>query len=608
MSPVSTEKTTEATPPATAAGPQHLLDFSRLWAAIRRRRRVWLTFALLGMIGGGLLTVLMPPAPTAVTRILVVHEQDGPSDGGSLIRTDVALLDTTRIAAAALKSIGSTERPEEFVKTYEVVELTNNILEVSVEAPTGAEAARRAKALADAFIADHVGRIQQAAAAEAKALTDQRLQVQNELTEVNGQISGAEAQADAAADEAERNGEEGAPPLPNAANLDSLYARRAELTDQISQLTARAEEAGLGAPRVAAGTQIVDAPRPVRASLKITGATNAAVGFALGLVVGLTLAAVTGVIRDRPVLRKDIAENLGASVLAQLPARRRGLARFLPDRKAVAERKRVAATLVRLVRDGSSQVSVLELGAGKVAATLATDVATELAADRAVALVTDPADRIAQEELPTGTEHPVRVVGADDARPGTPGEARIGVGSVEPGTAWTDLPHLGSETLLVVRAGHAHTAWLHTVARQLADVGVPVVGVVLVDPDPRDRSDGTLWDGLHTALRGRVRHAHVNGVNGVSGANGSNGANGVNGKNGVAADLPTKRFAPVSATTPPSAQKPVPAPPPAAAPAAAPPATPVPADRAPSVHDLPTKRFAPVRPLDTDELHHRTQG
>lgn len=82
---------------------------------------------------------------------------------------------------------------------------------------------------------------------------------------------------------------------------------------------------------------------------------------------------------------------------------------------------------------------------------------------------------------------------------------RIGVGSVGPGTAWLDLPRLGKETVLVVRAGHASTAWLHTVSRQLADAGVDVIGVVLVHPDPRDRTDGTLWDGLHRALRGRVR-------------------------------------------------------------------------------------------------------
>ncbi|MER6870002.1 exopolysaccharide biosynthesis protein, partial [Amycolatopsis sp. NPDC000673] len=55
-----------------------------------------------------------------------------------------------------------------------------------------------------------------------------------------------------------------------------------------------------------------------------------------------------------------------------------------------------------------------------------------------------------------------------------------------------------------VRAGFANTQWLHTVARQLADCGVPILGVVLVDPDPKDRTDGTLWDGLHTALRGRA--------------------------------------------------------------------------------------------------------
>jgi Mrp family chromosome partitioning ATPase len=74
---------------------------------------------------------------------------------------------------------------------------------------------------------------------------------------------------------------------------------------------------------------------------------------------------------------------------------------------------------------------------------------------------------------------------------------------VAPGTAWTDLQYLGTRTVLVVRAGHGSAAWLHTVARQLADQRIEVIGVVLIDPDPRDRTDGTLWDGLHTALRGR---------------------------------------------------------------------------------------------------------
>jgi hypothetical protein len=66
--------------------------------------------------------------------------------------------------------------------------------------------------------------------------------------------------------------------------------------------------------------------------------------------------------------------------------------------------------------------------------------------------------------------------------------------------------------VLVVRAGHGSAAWLHTVARQLADQRIAVIGVVLIDPDPRDRTDGTLWDGPRTARRGHnERPARQNG-------------------------------------------------------------------------------------------------
>jgi capsular polysaccharide biosynthesis protein len=499
--------------PTETPQPQHLLDFARLWVAIRRGRRLWLALALVGLIGGGAVAVLMPPAPSATTRILVVHEEDSASDGGSLIRTDVAIMTTTRIAAAALDKLGvRDERPEEFLKKFQVVGLTNNILEVTVEGATSGDAVRRAKALADAFIADHVGRIQSAAKADAKAITDQRAQVQAELDQVNTQITGAEAA------QTESQNHDDAPP-PNAANLDSLYARRAELTSQVSQLTQQAQQAGLGAPRVAAGTQIVDSPRPAKVSRKVTAATNGGIGLVLGLVIGLAAAAVGGVVRDKPVLRKDIAEHLGASVIAELPRRRR---RILPGKKAAQTRKRVAATLVRLVRDGSGSVSVLELGAAPLAMSLATDVATELASDRPVVLVADAPERT--KDVPEG----VRVIGADDTSAPRSGEARIGLGSVAPGTAWTDLAHLGEETLLVVKAGYTNTTWLHTVARQLADAGIPVIGVVLADPDRRDKSDGTLWDGLHTALRGRAKNKAAKPVNGTN-----------------VHDLPTKRFAPV---------------------------------------------------------------
>jgi len=174
------------------------------------------------------------------------------------------------------------------------------------------------------------------------------------------------------------------------------------------------------------------------------------------------------------------------------------------------------------------------------------EVAGQLVADAPLVVVDDlPKRDLRRNAVAAGGRF--TIVDATDPVP--PGRRQLGVGSVEPGTAWTDLELLGSQTVLVVRAGEATTSWLHTVARQLADRQIPVIGVVLVDPDPKDHTDGTLWDGLHTALRGRVPKAGP-------ATNGTNGTNGHASKksNGEAteklsplanADLPTKRFAPV---------------------------------------------------------------
>ncbi|MGC7096165.1 Wzz/FepE/Etk N-terminal domain-containing protein [Amycolatopsis lurida] len=437
----------------TSAGREPLIDLQRLVVAVRRRRRFWLATALLGLIAGGLVAVLLPSPPTAVTKILVIHPDDSPTDSGTLMRTDVAVLETTKIAAEALEKLGSTQAPEEFLKDYEGLGLTNNVLQLTVKGGTGDEAIARAQAIADAFITEYVARNQEAAAAEQKALLDQRDKAREELTPI---------EADIVAEEAKRGGA-------NPAQLERLYSRRAELTSKISDYDGRAQEAGIGTPKVAAGTGIVDAPRILPQSLLKTIATNTGIGFALGLFGGLALAAITSVVRDRPVLRREISEHLGASVLAQLPKPPRLWFRA----RAVRRRQRVAVTLARTVREDGGSVSLLDLGARRTTAALAADMARELA-----------------EAGPVS-----------DAR----GERRIGVGSVEPGTSWTDLEFLGKETILVVRAGYANTEWLHTVARQLADRRIPIIGVVVVDPDPRDHTDGTLWDGLHTALRGRAR-------------------------------------------------------------------------------------------------------
>ncbi|RSM99384.1 polysaccharide biosynthesis protein [Streptomyces sp. WAC 01325] len=472
--------TTGTVSESSAAGP--LIDLQGLVVAVRRRRRLWCTMALLGLLAGAAVAVLMPPPPTAVTKVLVAHEDDQPNDTGTLIRTDVALLQTTRVADMALRSLKSPEKTEDFMRDYRGTGLTNNLLQIDVTGDSDAEAVARAKALAEAFVTDHVRRMRQSAQAESKALLDQRDRMRDELDEVNKAIGDRSPESDPRA----------------SASIESLFARRAELNSRIADFDQRAADARTGTPKVIAGTQIVDAPRAVRHSLPKAVATDSAIGLVLGLVLGLALAAVGTVVADRPVLRRDIAANLGASVIAELP-RRSG--RLWQRRRTRAARERLTGTLARTVRGSTEPLSLLELGCARSTGVLALNVAKALAQEGPVVVVDGlPGPQLSGRRPKPGDP---TVVSGEHAATGSPQERRIGVGSVAPGTAWTDLQYLGTQTVLVVRAGHGSAAWLHTVARQLADQHIPVIGVVLIDPDPRDRTDGTLWDGLHIALRGQ---------------------------------------------------------------------------------------------------------
>jgi hypothetical protein len=470
---------------STTSVAEPLLDLEHLVVGIRWRRRIWLSLALLGLFIGVLLTVLFPPQPAAVTRVLIARADDLQAERSVLMATDVALCQTSEVAAPALKQLNVTEKPADFLATYHCVGVTPNVLEITVPGRSDADAVRRAQALADAFIANHVTRTQDAVDAEVKPLLDRRARLERTLATINNTISTTTAPA----------------------QLDELYSDRESLASQIRELEKGVEEARVGAPAVTAGTRLVDPPRALPLGLIRTGITQAVMGLVLGLGAGLAVAALLSVSRDRPVLRRDIAAQLGVSIIAQLPELPRGPCRVCRRSRHTRERKRVAATLARLVRDTPSSVSLLEIGCPQTTAALALDIAIQLASERPVVIV-DDLDGSHLRKVGRD-DSPVQIIDIAELSVGQPSSTRrpelyLGVGSVGPGRSCVDKERLGLETVLVVRAGQATTLWLHTVARHLAQSEISAIGAVLVAPDPRDRSDGTLWDGLHMILRERM--------------------------------------------------------------------------------------------------------
>jgi hypothetical protein len=479
------------TPPGFGAegADRPLLDLDRLVAGIRWRRRLVGALALVGFVLGAATATVLPSRASADASIYVVHENEGSGDGQSLMKTDLGLLQTSTVAEVALRSLAGTSTVEQFLTTYSGAIAADNILTVTARAGDDAHALAAVQAVADAFIAIHVGQSRDATDAEVKAYNDRRDQVQRDLDGVNSQIATAGGAG--------------------AAQVQALLDRRSVLASQVSDLQQQAATASIGSPQVAAGTKIIDAPHRTSRSPLVSLALYGGLGLGLGIALGFVLAAVAAVVRDRPLLRRDIAHHLGASVIAQVQAPLSSLHRLVRRSSGETERRRVAATLVRLIAADNRPVSLLEIGCVQLATELVRDMAEELGAERPVRVVNDlpvdePAALLAAAaagtvELVPGAQFP-----SADPSPEVQPVRQLSIAGVGPGTRWTDLRRLAGDALLIVRAGSAEATWLHTVARQLADAEIFVLGVVVVHPDPRDRSDGTLWDALHTALRGRA--------------------------------------------------------------------------------------------------------
>src|SRR6516164_9176920 len=79
-----------------------LISLSFLKAALRRRRWVWITTAVLGfLIGASIHIVVEKPKYTAATELLVVEPSD--QNPTSALATDASLAETTQVATKALQ-------------------------------------------------------------------------------------------------------------------------------------------------------------------------------------------------------------------------------------------------------------------------------------------------------------------------------------------------------------------------------------------------------------------------------------------------------------------------------------------------------------------------
>ena len=108
--------------------------------AVKRRRRWVIGSAIAGLVVGLLLSVASAPTPQAETKVLLTFPAS--SDRTLAMATDTQLLKTDAVARRVVNALHLRESPSAFAASYNGTGLSDDLLSISVSAPSSADAVR----------------------------------------------------------------------------------------------------------------------------------------------------------------------------------------------------------------------------------------------------------------------------------------------------------------------------------------------------------------------------------------------------------------------------------------------------------------------------------
>lgn len=507
----------EEHPPFNAAGSLASLGF--IGAAVRRSRRFWLTWAAVGMIIGLGVFVEFPVSYQATVTVLVKNSPD--EDPVSAMLTQVNMAEARTVAANTVKSLGLTQSVSSFQSAYTATVVTDQVLSITVSAPTDAGAVAGANTVAAQYLKFRAGVLRGQQAQDVAALQQQVPQQQQRISSLQAQISQLAGHS--------------AP-----ASQTRLTNLRRQLNNDTTMLpTVRQTVTGLIATDKSTtstminGSEILN-PATLMHHSKIKDVIEYVLsGLVGGLAVGLGFVIVRELISDRLRRRDDIAAALGAPVrmsvgqvragrLAGHGARasaRRNLRRLtaylhgmLPSRSrgpvtlaivTVDNAREVAPAVTRLAEECAEdglQVIVADLTSeARVAKLLGADgtgIRPARAGSRLVAFVPDP-DKVTsvgplRQGAGSGTKTPLAgSQPADELLVAfRSADVLLTVAELDPATGGDHLGTWADDAIAVLTAGRTRAARAYAAGEMLRSSGVHVITGAVVGADKTDESLG----------------------------------------------------------------------------------------------------------------------
>jgi capsular polysaccharide biosynthesis protein len=457
---------------------------------------------LVGALVGMLYAALAPHRSMA--RSLVILPPASAGANGQSVRdmnTEIQIATSTGVLAQA----GDAVRPRLGISALqdevEVTATTEDILEFQVRADTARDAIALSNAVANSYVEYSTHASANRAKQLAASLRSQAARLNQEAADLQTQI----AQHATLAATLPRGSEQA-----NAENatLTSLQARYGDLVQQVDTVNTQIGNADLGSSGTNAASVLesaTTATTPARLALR---------PILLGAMIGLIIGAVLALRRERRQRRlrkrQDIADAIGAPVLASLKAERVKsvgqlvalLNQYHPDSASAWRLRQILQEAEESTTTPPARVILTALTGDHHAIQIAVQFAAFSASlGRSTALVIDSRDDRATSLLRATCQAAARdatiierclvlAPSYDDKSllGGVDLAIRLAIGS--PADSLPRDPN--SFTVAAVSAGFATAEQLASLARTAALANQPILGVLVADPDRYDQTSGQL--------------------------------------------------------------------------------------------------------------------
>jgi len=493
-------------------------------AALRRRVRFLCVTAFVGLLIGFGLYVKFPPAYKATATLLLTNAPN--ENTATAMETEATLAQSIPVAERVVRQLGLQQSIASFMAASTVTVTTDQVLTVTVAAPSADAAVARTNALATAFLQFRAAYLEVQQNDLVAGLNQQQDKAQKSLDSINAKINLVAAEPSSQTQQA---------------NLKKLQAEQVDASDALGQVKAYVVDT-MATGRTTTDSMVQDSkvldPATLAKHSRMEGITlDVAGGLVGGLALGLGIVIVSALISDRLRRRDEVAEAFGASVGLSVGALRKPrLPSATPRRKAKRDldMRRVVAHLRNTLpgsSHGPASLAVIAVDDTRVAAQAVASLAVSYASEGRTVIAADLSgradlgrllgvkDRGTHPVSREGTQFLVTVPEPDDVAPVGPlhGSTRPAVpGRVDEAlvaasrsadvllTLATLAPAFGSEYLatwatdavVMVTAGQASEERIRGVRAMLQFAEIRLDSVVLVEADKSDQSLGmsSTWD------------------------------------------------------------------------------------------------------------------